>query len=96
MSAEQLQAASASPMPAGVTDPNYHPAPGRLGNLTVTQLHMLEKLKKELKEEGLFVEERMTDAMLLRCVHLLPSSRGFSLLPIPLDRVFDSPSFLAF
>jgi hypothetical protein len=55
-------------MPAGVTDPNYHPAPGRLGNLTVTQLHTLEKLKKELKEEGHFVEERMTDAMLLRCV----------------------------
>lgn len=58
-------------MPAGVTDPNYHPAPGRLGNLTVVQLHTLEKLKKELKEEGHFVEERMTDAMLLRCVHLL-------------------------
>lgn len=58
-------------MPAGITDPNYHPAPGRLGNLTVVQLHTLEKLKKELKEEGHFVEERMTDAMLLRCVHLL-------------------------
>ena len=58
-------------MPAGVTDPNYRPAPGRLGNLTVVQLHTLEKLKKELKEEGLFVEERMDDAMLLRSVLLL-------------------------
>jgi len=53
-------------MPEGVTDPNYRPPPGRLGNLTVTQLHTLEKLKKELKEEGAFVEERMTDTMLLR------------------------------
>jgi hypothetical protein len=53
-------------MPEGVTDPNYQPQPGRLGNLTVVQLHTLEKLKKELKEEGVFVEERMDDAMLLR------------------------------
>jgi hypothetical protein len=60
------QAASASPMPDGVTDPNYHPLPGRLGNLTMIQLHILEKFKKELKEEGHFVEERMDDAMLLR------------------------------
>lgn len=60
------QAASASPMPDGVTDPNYQPLPGRLGNLTMIQLHTLEKFKKELKEEGHFVEERMTDAMLLR------------------------------
>lgn len=62
------EAASASPMPEGVTDPNYKPEPGRLGNLTVVQLHTLEKLKKELKDEGHFVEERMNDAMLLRCV----------------------------
>ena len=62
------QAASASPMPEGVTDPNYHPEPGRLGNLTVVQLHTLDKLRKELQEEGHFVEERMTDAMLLRWV----------------------------
>ena len=61
------QAASASPMPDGVTDPNYRPLPGRLGNLTVIQLHTLEKFKRELKEEGHFVEERMDDAMLLRC-----------------------------
>lgn len=60
------EAASASPMPEGVTDPNYKPEPGRLGNLTVVQLHTLEKLKKELRDEGHFVEERMDDAMLLR------------------------------
>jgi len=61
-----LQAASASPMPDSVTNPNYRPPPGRLGNLTMIQLHTLEKFKKELKEEGHFVEERMDDAMLLR------------------------------
>ncbi|KAF8632406.1 hypothetical protein AX17_004847 [Amanita inopinata Kibby_2008] len=58
--------ASVSPMPEGVTDPNYKPLPGRLGNLTVIQQHALDKLKKELKEEGKFVEERMGDATLLR------------------------------
>jgi hypothetical protein len=63
---EMPQAASASPMPDGVTNPNYKPLPGRLGNLTVIQLHILEKFKKELKDEGHFVEERMDDAMLLR------------------------------
>ena len=63
---EVPQAASASPMPDSVTNPNYRPLPGRLGNLTVIQLHILEKFKKELKEEGHFVEERMDDAMLLR------------------------------
>ena len=62
-----MQAASASPMPDGVTDPNYQPPPGRLGNLTMVQLHTLDKFKRELKEEGYFVEERMNDAMLLRC-----------------------------
>lgn len=60
------QAASASPMPEGVTDPNYKPLPGQLGNLTVVQLHALEKFKKELIEENVFVEERMDDAYLLR------------------------------
>lgn len=60
------QAASASPMPPGVTDPNYHPPPGRLGNLTVVQLHTLETFKKQLIEEGIYVEERMDDAFLLR------------------------------
>lgn len=62
------QAASASPMPEGVTDPNYRPLPGRLGNLTVTQQHTLEKFKKELQDEGHFVPERMDDATLLRYV----------------------------
>ncbi|KAF7984377.1 hypothetical protein HWV62_10933 [Athelia sp. TMB] len=66
MSAEQPQAASASPMPEGVTDPNYHPLPGRLGNLTVTQQHALEKIKTEIREEDAFVEGRMDDAMFLR------------------------------
>lgn len=71
MSGAVPQAASASPMPDGVTDPNYRPLPGRLGNLTMIQLHTLDKFKKELKEEGHFVEERMNDAMLLRCRVLL-------------------------
>lgn len=70
----EVQAASASPMPPGVTDPNYHPLPGRLGNLTVTMQHALEKFKKELIEEGHFVEERMDDAFLLRYVWSLPLS----------------------
>lgn len=60
------QAASASPMPAGVTDPDYHPQPGRLGNLTVVQLHTLEKFKQELIVDGIYVTERMDDAYLLR------------------------------
>ena len=67
--------ASASPMPAGVTDPNYKPLPGRLGNLTMLQLHALEKLKKELKEEGKFVSERMDDATLLRSVSLVHAAQ---------------------
>ena len=62
------QAASASPMPEGVTDPNYKPLPGRLGNLTVAQQHALEKFKKELQDEGHFVPDRMDDATLLRYV----------------------------
>lgn len=53
-------------MPEGVTDPNYQPPPGRLGNLTVTQLHILETFKKDLINEGIFDKERMDDAMLLR------------------------------
>ena len=63
------QAASASPMPDGVTDPNYKPQPGRLGNLSVTQQHTLDKFRKEIQDEGWFVPERMDDAMLLRSVH---------------------------
>ena len=60
--------ASASAMPQGVTDLNYKPLPGRLGNLTVPQQHALDKFRKELQEEGVFVEERMDDATLLRFV----------------------------
>ncbi|PCH41679.1 hypothetical protein WOLCODRAFT_137541 [Wolfiporia cocos MD-104 SS10] len=60
------QPASASPMPEGVTDPSYKPLPGRLGNLTQTQLHALETLRRQLQDEGLFVPERMDDATLLR------------------------------
>lgn len=60
------QPASASPMPDGVTDPNYRPLPGRLGNLTPGQQHALDKLRKELQDEGHFVPERMDDALLLR------------------------------
>ncbi|KAL0949839.1 hypothetical protein HGRIS_009873 [Hohenbuehelia grisea] len=66
MSAVPNQAASASALPPGVTDPNYKPAPGRLGNLSVVQQHALEKFKKELQDEGKFVPERMDDALLLR------------------------------
>lgn len=70
---EQPQAASASPMPAGVTDPNYKPLSGRLGNLSVTQQHSLEKFKKELQDEKHFVPERMDDATLLRYVYICSS-----------------------
>jgi hypothetical protein len=61
-----LAPATASPLPPGVTDPNYSPLPGRLGNLTVPQQHALEKIKKEIQEESWFVPERMDDATLLR------------------------------
>ena len=50
----------------GVTALNYHPLPGRVGNLTGVQLHTLDRLKEELKVQGHFVKERMDDAMLLR------------------------------
>ena len=60
------QQASASPVPSWVTDKSYRPEPGRLGNLTMTQLHCLDKLKKELKEEGKFDAQRMDDETLLR------------------------------
>lgn len=72
------QPASASPLPEGVTDPNYKPLPGRLGNLTIPQQHALEKLKAEVTQEGWFVAERMDDATLLRY------ARGSYLLRPPL------------
>lgn len=53
-------------MPNGITDPNYRPLPGRVGNLTVPQQHALQTLKNQLHDEGHFVEERMDDPMLLR------------------------------
>ncbi|KAJ7274579.1 CRAL-TRIO domain-containing protein [Mycena haematopus] len=61
-------AASASALPEGITDPNYKPPPGRLGNLTIPQQHALEKLKKELIAEEIYIENepRMNDATLLR------------------------------
>lgn len=59
--------ATASPLPPGITDPNYRPPPGRLGNLTVPQQHALDTIRKQLQEEeGVFVPERMDDALLLR------------------------------
>jgi len=64
--APELAPASASALPPGITDPNYKPLPGRLGNLTVPQQHALDKIRKELQEEGAFVPERMDDALLLR------------------------------
>ena len=73
--ADTQQAASASPLPPGITDPNYKPPPGRLGNLTVPQQHALDTLKKQLKDEVHFVEERMDDPTLLRLV----GSRHFAL-----------------
>jgi len=53
-------------MPEGVTDPDYRPLPGQLGNMTMVQVHALETLKKQLQAEGKFVEARMDDAALLR------------------------------
>lgn len=64
--------ASASALPPGITDPNYSPPPGRLGNLTVPQQHALETIRKELQEEGAFVPERMDDALLLRSSSFIP------------------------
>jgi len=92
------EAASASPMPEGVTDLNYHPAPGYLGNLTVVQLHTLEKLKKELKEEGKFVEERMDDATLLRyfLLFLYPLCRTCSLARVLLSNRGTPPRSFVF
>jgi len=68
MSAEPTVAARASAIPEGITDPNYKPLPGRLGNLTVIQQHALEKIKKELMDEGYYIEgePRMSDATMLR------------------------------
>lgn len=53
------------PLP-GVTDPNYRPPPGRLGNLTPAQQEALDRFRKEIQDDGKFVPERMDDASLLR------------------------------
>jgi len=68
MSSASPATASASALPEGITDPNYKPNPGQLGNLTVVQQHSLEKLKKELAAEGYYIEgePRMSDATMLR------------------------------
>lgn len=60
------QAASASAMPEGILDLEYKPAEGHLGNLTVQQQHILQKFRKQLEEEDLYVPERHDDATLLR------------------------------
>jgi len=53
-------------MPEGVTDSDYKPLPGRLGNLTRDQQTKLDELRKILQDEGIYVEGRMDDAVLLR------------------------------
>ena len=55
----------------GVTDPNYKPPEGHLGNLTAAQQEALDKFRTELKESGFFVEERMDDALMLRYARLI-------------------------
>ncbi|RPD62159.1 hypothetical protein L226DRAFT_546034 [Lentinus tigrinus ALCF2SS1-7] len=62
MSTEQ----SVSQLPPGVTNPNYKPPPGRLGNLTPEQQKALDQLRKEVQDAGKFVPERHDDATLLR------------------------------
>ncbi|TFK35018.1 CRAL-TRIO domain-containing protein [Crucibulum laeve] len=49
-----------------VDQPSYKIPPGHVGNLTTPQQQTLDKLKKELQDEGNWVEERMDDAFLLR------------------------------
>ena len=58
----------AARMPEGVTDPNWKPQEGRVGNLSVPHQIALEKFKDELKRAGIFDEARMDDAMLLRYI----------------------------
>jgi len=64
-SAPASAAAPATDVP-GVTDPNYAPPEGYLGNLTAAQQETLDKFRSELKESGIFIEGRMDDALLLR------------------------------
>lgn len=60
------QSDNVSQLPEGVTDPDYKPLPGRLGNLNIIQNHTLEKFRQVLQDEGILVPERMDDAFLLR------------------------------
>ncbi|KAI0687332.1 CRAL-TRIO domain-containing protein [Earliella scabrosa] len=55
-----------SSVPEGVTDPNYKPLPGRVGNLSPQQQAALDQFRKELQEEGKLVPERHDDPTLLR------------------------------
>ncbi|KAG8860575.1 cytosolic factor, phosphatidylinositol/phosphatidylcholine transfer protein [Tulasnella sp. 330] len=48
------------------TQPPADPLSGRVGHLSVTQQHTLDKFKKELQDEGWFVPARHDDAALLR------------------------------
>ncbi len=58
--------ASSKENSTGWTDPNYKPPAGNLGNLSSTQQKALDQFRKELQDEGHFVEERMDDSTLLR------------------------------
>ena len=71
-----------------VTNPNYKPQEGYLGNLTVAQQETLVKFRAELKEEGIFVEGRMDDASLLRCVDPMAEILFCAVIDLPLS-LFD-------
>lgn len=58
--------ASEQQLAAGVTDSNYAIPEGRLGNLTEQQQLALDTFRTQVQSEGLFVEDRMDDALLLR------------------------------
>jgi hypothetical protein len=100
MSAPVPTPASASALPPGITDPNYSPLPGRLGNLTVPQQHALDTIRKELQDDEAFVPERMDDATLLRSVptsHPSPSRNTLTpfhpLLLSPSHSSIPTPTF---
>jgi hypothetical protein len=62
---------SDSQLSAGATDPNWKPESGHVGNLSTVQQAALDKFKEDIKAEGAFVDERMDDPMLLRCVSFI-------------------------
>lgn len=80
-----LEPASVSPLPQGITDPNYKPLPGRIGNLTPGQQHALNTLRQQLVAGGHFVPERMDDATLLRYVRWVPCTLTFVHVAIDVD-----------